>query len=337
MAANRKLLADVEKTLKKIGEGQKAFQDIFDKFNESVNQAQKEKFENELKREIKKLQRYREQIKTWQASNEIKDKRNLAEARKNIESDMERFKIIEKETKTKAYSKEGLGAEQKKDPLQKEKEDIMDWVRENISTLEKQIEKLEYDIELLIANSKKKKLDRDKQDEMDSKKDIIGKHRFHIHRLEAIMRMLDNDNLELEKVKDIKDDVEYYVNQNEEADFWENYNENIYDELELEDIGVSLLLLHRPHQPDLHPVHPPPPPPLRPLIRSRLSRSRRGSANSQSSSQGGGSVGGGGLQSLLRLSQAGLTPQHQLLLQQQQQQQQQQQTASSLLSGGDGI
>lgn len=41
---------------------------------------------------------------------------------------MERFKIVERETKTKAYSKEGLGLAQKVDPAQKEKEDVGMWL-----------------------------------------------------------------------------------------------------------------------------------------------------------------------------------------------------------------
>ena len=41
---------------------------------------------------------------------------------------MERFKIVERETKTKAYSKEGLGAAAKLDPQQREKEDITHWL-----------------------------------------------------------------------------------------------------------------------------------------------------------------------------------------------------------------
>lgn len=39
------------------------------------NANQKEKFEADLKKEIKKLQRYRDQIKTWIQSSEIKDKK----------------------------------------------------------------------------------------------------------------------------------------------------------------------------------------------------------------------------------------------------------------------
>jgi len=37
----------------------------------------------------------------------------LMDARKQIEREMERFKVCEKETKTKAFSKEGLGQQPK--------------------------------------------------------------------------------------------------------------------------------------------------------------------------------------------------------------------------------
>ncbi|KAF8766767.1 CCR4-NOT transcription complex subunit 3 like protein [Argiope bruennichi] len=48
---------------------------------------------------------------------------------------MEKFKVVERETKTKAYSKEGLGAAQKLDPAQKEREEITTWLTNCIETL----------------------------------------------------------------------------------------------------------------------------------------------------------------------------------------------------------
>jgi CCR4-NOT transcription complex subunit 3 len=50
------------------------------------NQTQKEKLELDLKTQIKKLQRLRDQIKTWVASNEIKDKSMLLDNRRLIET-----------------------------------------------------------------------------------------------------------------------------------------------------------------------------------------------------------------------------------------------------------
>ena len=69
----------------------------------ATNVNQKEKYESELKKEIKKLQRLREQIKTWQSSNDIKDKKPLQEARKSIEQVSRRLsKDLEK------YSESGF-------------------------------------------------------------------------------------------------------------------------------------------------------------------------------------------------------------------------------------
>lgn len=52
---------------------------------------------------------------------------------------MERFKVVERETKTKAYSKEGLGAAQKLDPAQKEREEISAWLTQSIESLNIQV------------------------------------------------------------------------------------------------------------------------------------------------------------------------------------------------------
>lgn len=52
---------------------------------------------------------------------------------------MERFKVVERETKTKAYSKEGLGAAQKLDPAQKEREEICTWLVQAIDSLNLQV------------------------------------------------------------------------------------------------------------------------------------------------------------------------------------------------------
>lgn len=62
------------------------FDAIYEKIEQSTNPAQKEKLEDQLKREIKKLQRLRDQIKTWATGNDIKDKAPLLEQRKLIET-----------------------------------------------------------------------------------------------------------------------------------------------------------------------------------------------------------------------------------------------------------
>lgn len=84
--AARKLQQEVDKCFKKVAEGVAEFEAIYEKIEQSTNQAQKEKLEDQLKREIKKLQRLRDQIKTWAASNDIKDKAPLLEQRRLIET-----------------------------------------------------------------------------------------------------------------------------------------------------------------------------------------------------------------------------------------------------------
>lgn len=80
------LAAEIDRTLKKVAEGVELFESIYDKMQASTNQTQKEKLETDLKTQIKKLQRMRDQIKTWVASNDIKDKSALLDNRKLIET-----------------------------------------------------------------------------------------------------------------------------------------------------------------------------------------------------------------------------------------------------------
>lgn len=79
-------IAEIDRTLKKVSEGVELFESIYDKMQSSTNQTQKEKLETDLKTQIKKLQRLRDQIKTWVASNDIKDKSSLLDNRKLIET-----------------------------------------------------------------------------------------------------------------------------------------------------------------------------------------------------------------------------------------------------------
>lgn len=239
MADKRKLQGEIDRCLKKVAEGVEQFEDIWKKLHNAANANQKEKYEADLKKEIKKLQRLRDQIKTWVASNEIKDKRQLVENRKLIETQMERFKVVERETKTKAYSKEGLGLAQKVDPAQKEKEETEQWLTNTIDTLNMQVDQFESEVESLSVQTRKKKGDKEKQDRIEELKRLIERHRYHILMLETILRMLDNDSIQVDAIHKIKDDVEYYIDSSQDPDFEEN--EFLYDDLDLEDIPTTLM------------------------------------------------------------------------------------------------
>jgi CCR4-NOT transcription complex subunit 3 len=84
--AQRKLQQEIDKCFKKVAEGVATFESIHDKIQVCTNQSQKEKLEDSLKKEIKKLQRSRDQIKTWATMSDIKDKKPLLDQRKLIET-----------------------------------------------------------------------------------------------------------------------------------------------------------------------------------------------------------------------------------------------------------
>ncbi|KAL1915697.1 uncharacterized protein VTP21DRAFT_6456 [Calcarisporiella thermophila] len=231
--ANRKLQSEVERVLKKVAEGVETFEEIFDKLHAAPSQNQKEKLEQDLKKEIKKLQRLRDQIRTWISSNEIKDKTALIENRKMIEQQMERFKACEKEMKTKAYSKEGLSQSMKLDPKEKEKADCMAWITQCVDELGMQIESLEAEIETLQTVLKKSRKESAKQERLSDIEHRVEQHKWHTGRLELIMRLLENGKIPVEKVTNIQEDVRYYVDNNQDEDFMED--EGIYDDLDLEE------------------------------------------------------------------------------------------------------
>lgn len=230
---DRRLLTgfrEMDKVFKRVAEGILVFDGIYDKLQQSTNQAQKEKLEQDLKREIKKLQRLRDQIKTWLSGNEVKDKKVLTEQRKNIEAEMERFKAVEREMKMKAYSREGLSAE-RADPKEKEKNETAQFVSSMLEELERQIETLEAEEEQIRATMKKGRKDTTKQERLNEIDHTSSRHRWHIDKLETILRMIENGTLATDAVNNLKEDIKYYVEENQDADFAED--EELYDELNL--------------------------------------------------------------------------------------------------------
>ncbi|KAI5077480.1 hypothetical protein GOP47_0007304 [Adiantum capillus-veneris] len=211
MGATRKLQGEIDKVLKKVQEGVDVFDSIWNKVYDTENANQKEKFEADLKKEIKKLQRYRDQIKTWLQSSEIKDKKALLDARKLIEREMERFKVCEKETKTKAFSKEGLGQQPKTDPREKAKGESRDWLNNMVSELESQVDIFEAELEGLTVKKGKSRPNR-----LIHLEESISRHKQHIIKLEQILRLLDNDGVSPEQVNEVKDLVEDYVERNQD-------------------------------------------------------------------------------------------------------------------------
>ncbi|CCF59496.1 hypothetical protein KAFR_0H00860 [Kazachstania africana CBS 2517] len=213
--SQRKLQQDIDKLLKKVKEGLETFDEVYEKFESSdpTNSSYREKLESDLKREIKKLQKQREQIKTWLSKEDVKDKSNvLLENRRFIENDMERFKTIEKLMKAKQFSNEALtNPDSIIDPRDLKKREIFIFIQDCIQELQKQLETYEND----------------------DNYEGIARHEFHINNLQNILKLLTRNQIDTNTIDEFKDDIKYYVENNDDPDFVE------YDTI-YEDMGCEI-------------------------------------------------------------------------------------------------
>ncbi|GBG88882.1 hypothetical protein CBR_g48494 [Chara braunii] len=155
MAAVKKMQLEIERTLKKVQEGSDVFQATWEKMNQATEASKKEKYEAELKKDLKKLQRYRDQIRSWLASPDARAwTESLRAARKQIESEMERFKVCERASKIKAFSKEGLVKQVKLDPSEQQKHEAAAFLNRALDSLQLQIDECEANIESIRVSGK---------------------------------------------------------------------------------------------------------------------------------------------------------------------------------------
>ena len=125
---------------------------------------------------------------------------------------MELFKACEKEMKTKAFSKEGLSAAVKLDPMDVLKEEMSNFISETVTELGRQIEVAEAEVESLQGGAKKK---RGAPNERIAEVEALNeRRRWHVSRLELILRLLENGQIPPTKVADIQTDVKYFLESN---------------------------------------------------------------------------------------------------------------------------
>lgn len=147
---------------------------------------------------------------------------------------MEQFKAVEKEMKTKAYSKEGLSAASRLDPKEREKADACDFLSGTVHTLQQKIEAMEAEEETIQATMKKGKKDVAKNLRLSDISRISEQHKWHVDKLELLLRALQNGNIEINQVLDIKEAIKYYAEDGHNADFC-GEDETIYDDISLGD------------------------------------------------------------------------------------------------------
>lgn len=245
----RKLQQEFDRTNKKISEGLTVFDDIYEKLLTTEISSQKEKLESDLKKEIKKLQRLRDQLKSWLGDSSIKlDKNILQENRTRIEHAMDYFKDLEKSSKIKQFSNEGLELQSQKSKYSRfgdieegRKLDSLMYIADTIDNLNQQNEALELEIHQATLQLKKTKSSNSGsiQGSIDDFKYKVERNNSHLTRLEGVLRNIQNDNLDPGKIDEIKDDLDYYVENNQEEDYVEY--DDFYDQLEIPDGNMEVV------------------------------------------------------------------------------------------------
>lgn len=219
---------------KKIKEGMEIFDTLYERHQTTSSSSQRDKLESELKKEIKKLQRFREQVKNWQTASEVKEKDKLLEYRKLVERAMEQYKEVERGSKSKAYSNEALADAGK----EKEDNEATRFVQKALDELQRQQEMLEAKLEKLDSGRRGRRSNPEVESRKQEIETTLGHHHWHTQKLELILRLLENKVLNPDDVMAISDDLQYYLEDNQDPDFVND--DTMYDELDLDaDVAIA--------------------------------------------------------------------------------------------------
>lgn len=226
---------EVETVFKKIHEGLDLFNYYFQRHESSNNDSQREKLEADLKKEIKKLQKFRDQIKTWQGNDSLEATiapQKLQDHRRLVEEAMECYKEVEKNSKMKSYSNQSImlaaldNAEQELTP---EGREAAKFLREVEEELNDQNEKLDEEYEKLSQKKVRKNNLLAIEERKLELEGFKSKNEFHLEKIEGLLGFLTSGKIAAELILAIQDDLNFYVESNQEPDFMDD--ETVYDEL----------------------------------------------------------------------------------------------------------
>lgn len=182
------------------------------------------------------MQKYREQIKSWQ-SNELIEAvislSRLQEHRKMVEESMEKYKEVEKSSKMKSFSNQSIMLSKLEDmednDLSEEAQEAVDFLLEKTDEINEQAEKLEDEYEKL----NQKKLRKNNQHAIEDRKQEIetfnARNNFHLERIEQVIHFIKQNKVDPESIWVIQEDLSFYVESNQEPDFI--YDDTLYDEI----------------------------------------------------------------------------------------------------------
>lgn len=229
---SKKFAQDFERLRKQVDIGVVEFKLNFERYVswlQSDDRNVTAKHERDIKSELKKLQRYRDQIKKWEQT-QAHETALLAEYRRKIECEMERFRELEKETKCKAYSKKGL----ERSVAEKDKDKTVEWIRECLGELREMIERCEAE-KLYISGGRGKK--RNEHHRIAPLLEEISHHRFHVSGLEKLLRMLDNGEIEAKQVDEVREDVRWHIDEYESEEYM--FDDTLYEHFNLQLLDLA--------------------------------------------------------------------------------------------------
>ncbi len=112
---------------------------------------------------------------------------------------------------------DGLAAARDASPGTRAKMDVRDWIEQCLESLQTQKDSIEAELEVIRSKQKKNsKGPTEREVELDT---LRERHNYHVSRLELTLRLLDNDNLSVDDINNVKDDVNYYIESNQDPDF----------------------------------------------------------------------------------------------------------------------
>ncbi|RCK54893.1 General negative regulator of transcription subunit 3 [Candida viswanathii] len=271
--SNRKLQKEIDIIFKKIQEGLQDFNYHYERYesiqnteDDSDNQREKEKLANDLKKEIKKLQKFREQIKHWLQNDTVNTlgpvgtsySGKLSENKSLIEEAMETYKSVEKQSKLKTFSNQSImmtfmdsnhgdddddddsddddlfsGSEEEEDEFSDLPEDAVNSIRflkDSILQLTELTAKLDHEYEKLAA----KKLRKNNLATIEAKKEkiqlTISNNKFHQKKIKKLLKQLKNGMVtEFNLIWMLKEDLEKYLSAN--GDYAFTKETDLYDDI----------------------------------------------------------------------------------------------------------
>lgn len=225
----------METIFKKIHEGLDLFNYYLSRHEALNNDSQREKLEGDLKKEIKKLQKFRDQIKNWQGNEALETTiapLKLQEHRRLVEEAMECYKEVEKNSKMKSFSNQSIMLalmDNGELELSPEVQEMYEYLGGVVDELTEQNERHEEEYERLAQKKTRKNALLAVEERKQEIEAFRTRNEFHIEKIQMVMAYLRASKVAVELVQDIQDDLNFYVESNMEPDFVDD--ETVYDDL----------------------------------------------------------------------------------------------------------